>query len=190
MAKFKTDERVFIPSENKYGVIRIHDVYHDRENLHTESNYYVLLEGENREYRWYKREDLKKVPKKQVEKTPYYVKFYQASQGRSVTLVAKVSYNNDWNGPFYGLNCLTIGASFYNGVDEPDANLAVKIAKNRIKTRPFCKMASDFGGEFNEKTVNAIMDAKGEYLVENIAKFVSLEKALSGDDYEPLIELV
>lgn len=181
MAKFKVDERVFIPRENRFGVIRIHDVYHDKENLHTESNYYVRLEGENREYQWYKREDLQKIKRNNVQQIPYFVKFYQATWDRSVTLVARV-YTCDVYGPYYGLKVLKIGASFYNGVDEPDANLAVKIAKNRLKTKPFCTMYSEFGGEFNEKTVNAIMDAKGEYLVENISKFVNIEKTLGGDD--------
>lgn len=170
MAKFRINERVYVPSLDQYGVVRIHDVLHDHEKMHTESKYYVLLEGEERNYEWFRREQLQKCTPKEQKKCEIYAKTYQADNNRSVTLVAEVITFKVGRSKFRDL---FIGASFYNGVDDYDALVGYKIAKSRIKTSPFCTMHSGFGGEFNADTVNAIMDAKGKYLVEHIDEFVN-----------------
>lgn len=66
---------------------------------------------------------------------------------------------------------LTIGFSIYNGKDDYDNNIGVKYAKHRMKTHPFCSMESAFSGEFQPKTVHAIIDAKADYIMEHWDEF-------------------
>lgn len=68
---------------------------------------------------------------------------------------------------------LTIGFSIYNGKDDYDKNIGVKYAKHRMKTHPFCSMESAFSGEFQPKTVHAIIDAKADYIMEHCDEFYS-----------------
>ena len=66
---------------------------------------------------------------------------------------------------------LSIGYSIYNGTDEFDQNVGIKIAKHRCRHNPFTCMASLFSGEFPQSTVAAIMDDKAKYIIRNIDKF-------------------
>lgn len=66
---------------------------------------------------------------------------------------------------------MEIGFSIYNGIDNYKHAFGVKYALHRIKTRPFCRMESNFNGEFNNETVLAIMDAKANYIISHWSEF-------------------
>ena len=68
---------------------------------------------------------------------------------------------------------LNIGHAIYNPNDEYNERFGFRIAKNRIKTRPFAHLYSEFTGEFNYDTVVAIMDAKAKYIAENSERFIT-----------------
>ena len=68
---------------------------------------------------------------------------------------------------------LSIGHAICNPEDKFEFGVGEKIAKSRAKSRPLSVLVSDFRGEFNDKTVNAIMDAKSEFIKENVDKFIN-----------------
>ena len=67
---------------------------------------------------------------------------------------------------------MRIGYAIYNPDDEYDNTVGVRIATHRAKKSPFCHLISDFSGEFNTETVDALLRVKADYIVRNIDKFI------------------
>ena len=65
-----------------------------------------------------------------------------------------------------------MGVSIYNPVDEYNEQIGIKLAKHRAFKSPFCCLKARFSGEFNNETVEALMDVKAKYIVKNLKKFI------------------
>lgn len=181
MSKLKVGDKVFV--YGKIGTIKGREVI-EQPNSKVRIDY-VVKTGEGFD-NWgvYTRKELKKVnnaPKK--KQLPTLV--VEAANGYKVTLVALVEkhtvlkdvFVND-EGFFNQLiekkgRKLSIGYSIYNPNDKYDPEFGIRIALHRAKHTPFCYMTSEFGGEFNKETVEALLKVKGEYIAKNIEDFIS-----------------
>ena len=68
---------------------------------------------------------------------------------------------------------MSIGYAIYNPNDEYDEDFGIRIATHRAKKKPFCNILSDFSGEFNKETIDALLKVKGEYIANNITDFIT-----------------
>ena len=104
---------------------------------------------------------------------------YDLPNGYKLTLVGlaetvkEYTFNADDEPITTRAKTLNIGHAIYNPNDEYNERFGFRIAKNRIKTRPFAHLYSEFTGEFNYDTVVAIMDAKAKYIAENSERFIT-----------------
>ena len=57
--------------------------------------------------------------------------------------------------------------------DEFSINEGLKICRSRIEKNPMCSMFSEFDGDFDKKTVSAILKAKTEYITAHRNRFVN-----------------
>ena len=98
-----------------------------------------------------------------------------AKNGYTITVIA-ITSNIRWHDE--NDNCrrgkeLRIGYSICNPSDEYDDDIAIRIAKHRAKKSPFCHLMSPFNGEFNDDTINALLETKGYYILENLDNFIN-----------------
>lgn len=180
MAKFKVNGNVIVKASNEDGVIISRESKHDSTNKRTEINYLVRLnKGGCDNYKWFKRNELTK-PIDETESKKEYVRVYCVpNTDVKITLVAQVDkvfeyyYHDTYEKvkPCYK-KVFKLGYSIYNPHDEYNDNVGIKLARHRIKNRPFCTLSAHFLGEFNEGTVTALMDVKAAYIINNIDKFV------------------
>ena len=181
MAKFKVNQKVVRNSDGKIGVVKAREMTcltDSNENKKVTSVKYLVDFGEGIE-NWsiVTRNDISSV--KDSENYPYVLKFYDIDDKKKLTMVALVekvrSYVCDYD-DLYSVKKttgkkLSIGFSIYNGVDEFNPIIGEKIAIHRCKKNPFTTMSSDFSGEFNDQTIEAIMNAKADYIIANIDNF-------------------
>lgn len=187
MSKLKIGDKVFVQGVNdnmpKCGIIKGREVIELPDNkVRIE---YVVKTGDGFD-KWgvYSKKEITKVNKTPKRKTPTTL-VVDAPNGYKVTLVALVEkhtilkdvFVND-EGFFNQLverkgRKLSIGYSIYNPNDTYDPELGTRIALHRAKKTPFCYITSEFGGEFNKETVEALLKVKGEYIAKNIEDFIS-----------------
>lgn len=172
MSKFKINEKVISVENGNVGVIRARDIVH--ENKTTTVKYMVDFGGGMKSWKVLTKKDIKKARKASNER-PYVIREYDYDNNQKLIMVASVKPKNfivsnpdaeDWSDVIYERNgkVLSIGFAIYNGLDEYDFNVGRKYAVHRMKHNPFCQMESKFGGEFNDATVEAIMDVKAKYI--------------------------
>lgn len=179
MAKLNVNQKVIRKSDGKEGVIRAREVK-SVEN-YTDVKYLVDFGDGIENWAILTRKEMK--PQQNPKKGPkYIVRKYDVGDGKMVTMAAFVEtmknsdtvYDDDL-GDFLSYTTkgkvLSIGFSIYNGSDEYDFKIGEKYAIHRCKTNPFTMMSSLFSGEFNDDTVNAIMDVKAKYIIDNIDNF-------------------
>lgn len=180
MSKFKINDKVIVKESGKVGIIKgreVHELTDGKVRVE-----YVVKTGEGFE-NWISctKKGLEKVvPNKTPKEIPTLV--VDAPNGYKVTLVAIVHNEVVWKDSFdedgfyrpYARKGkdLKIGYAIYNPKDEYDTDFGVRIATHRAKKSPFCHLISDFSGEFNEETVNALLAVKGDYIVRNIEHFI------------------
>jgi len=183
MSKLKINDKVIVKENGKVGVIKGREIKQLTDGKVKIE--YVVKTGEGFDnWKAYRKNELERVnPIKTEKKLPTLV--VDAANGYKVTLVALLKKQNTWK--YYGGDNefdfgtpylkkgkeLSIGYAIYNPNDVYDQKLGVSIATHRAKRKPFCNMTSDFGGEFNKETVEAILKVKGEYIANNIDKFIS-----------------
>lgn len=179
MSKLKINQKVVVKSTGNVGVIKSREIKNlDNGRVEIE---YVVKEGEGfNNWNVYKKHELERYESDAIgEKDKTIVKFVHAPNKYIVTLVAVTKITRAWR---YDENLevhrqkgkeLSIGYAIYNPNDEYDSKKGIKLAKHRAKTAPFCHMESDFSGEFNSETVNALLDVKAEYILNNIDKFIN-----------------
>lgn len=181
MSKLKINDMVIVKESGKTGVVKGRDVIELPDGkVRVE---YIVKTGNGFD-NWVscKKNDLLKVlPGKANKPIPTLV--VDAPNGYKVTLVAIVRNETVWKDTFdkdgyyhpYARKGkdLCIGYAIYNPNDKYDPDFGVRIATHRAKTTPFCHLVSDFNGEFNNQTVNALLKVKGEYITQNIDKFVT-----------------
>lgn len=169
MAKFKTDDVVIIKETGTIGTVVHRNEITNKDNKRTEIRYYVKFGNTIGDYKWFKRQDLKRYVKDETEdNNRIKTRVYELANGFKLTLYAIVenTYCGDRN--------LRIGYALCNPQDEYDEKVGAKIAKHRANNRPFTNMYARFTGEFNSITTEAIMDVKARYIAENIDKFVTI----------------
>lgn len=180
MSKLKINDKVIVKESGKTGVVKGRDVVELPDGkVRVE---YIVKTGNGFE-KWgtFKKNELEKVvPVKTEKAVPTLV--LDAPNGYKVTLVAIVRNETVWKDSFddngyyspYARKGkdLTIGYAIYNPNDVYDPDMGIRIAKHRAKTSPFCHLISDFNGEFNKETIDALLKVKGDYIVENIKHFI------------------
>lgn len=181
MSKLKVNDEVIVKKSGKTGVVKGREVYQDG-NGKIRVEYVVRIgNGFNNWISCEKKELEKVVPNKTDKEVPTLV--LEAPNGYKVTLVALIRKERVWKDSFddegfyvpYSRKGkdLAIGYAIYNPNDNYDPKLGIRIAAHRARKAPFCHLVSDFNGEFNNETVDALLRTKGEYIVRNIDKFIS-----------------
>lgn len=181
MSKFKVNETVIVKATGKEGVVKAREVV----GLDTVTKHmtiqYIVKTGEGFD-NWgaYGKKELSKCPKKSVNPDAKYItKVYDLPNGYKLTLVAiaqsvkELEFNVNDELVTTNAKVCNIGHAIYNPTDKYDEKFGFRIAKNRIKTRPFAHLYSEFTGEFNHDTVVAIMDAKAKYIADNHERFIT-----------------
>lgn len=173
MSKFKTNESVVIKATGQTGVIKSREIITDGPN-HVKVEYIVKTGDGFENWGSYTKKELEKVHYQPTPK-PNLSIVLDAKDGYKVTLVAIVDTTY---GPYemYRYKTLNIGYSIYNPNDEYNEEMGKRIATHRAKNRPFCYLFTYFGGEFNNETVMALLNVKGEYIVNNIDNFLPENK--------------
>lgn len=181
MSKLKINDKVIVKESGVAGVVKGRDVIDIGDGkVRVE---YIVKTGDGFEY-WgsFKKNELEKVlPVKTEKAIPSLV--LDAADGFKVTLVAVVRNETVWADSFdedgyyrpYARKGkdLTIGYAIYNPNDTYDPDMGIRIAKHRARVSPFCHLTSDFNGEFNKETIDALLNVKGSYIVKNIKEFVT-----------------
>lgn len=178
MSKFRVNDSV---RSDKFGqgVVKAREVNHV--NGRTDVKYLVDFGGGIENWKVVTRSDVRKVVKEE-SKPNFKVKTYKIDGDKKVlTLASHVTSTKyfpiyDEFGDVYDFmqtngKTLKIGFSLYNGSDDYDEKIGRKYAIHRCKNNPFATMFSSFYGEFNEETVDAVMDAKAKYIIKNIDNF-------------------
>ena len=188
--KFRVNDNVVVRATGEQGVVVSRDNRFDEATQRSTVTYVVKFGDSLKDFKEFSRKELKRV---QVEPTypKYNFKVYDGPNGYKLTMVGVTDiiclYNdileavNDVIGVPDGyetpatFKCkeLNIGFAIYNPEDEYDVNTGVKIARHRALNSPFCHLTADFLGEFNEATVNALLDVKAQYILDNFDRFVS-----------------
>lgn len=181
MSKFRVNEEVVIKATGKKGIVKAREVIvTDEKTKHTTIQYIVKTDNGFENWKSYDKKELMKSPKTVPDKnTKYITKVYDLPNGYKLTLVGltetikEYTLDKDDNIVPTKSKVCNIGHSIYNPVDKYDSQFGFRIAKSRIKTRPFAHLYSEFTGEFNRDTVTAIMDAKAKYIYENYERFIT-----------------
>ena len=180
MSKIKINDKVIVKKSGKTGTVKgreVHELGGGKVSVE-----YVVKTGEGFE-NWIsctKKDLLKVVPERTEKALPSLV--LNASNGYKVTLVAIVRNERVWKDAFDADGYfapyvrkgkdLCIGYAIYNPNDVYDPDFGLRIATHRAKKSPFCHLVSDFSGEFNTETINALLAVKGDYIVKNIERFI------------------
>jgi hypothetical protein len=173
MAKFKINQKVVRNSDGAIGKVKAKEV--ERNNKTTVIKYLVDFGGGMENWQVVTRKEISTIVNDNSG-DDYQVGYYQLGDNKVLTMVANVSNVSSYDEDEFEIykvkyKVLSIGFSIYNGTDEFDQKIGIKIAKHRCKHNPFTRMASLFSGEFPQSTVSAIMDDKAKYIIRNIDKF-------------------
>lgn len=169
MAKFKVGDNVVMIKDGSKGIVRARDIYNADGT--TVVKYMVDFGGGIDKWKVVSRNDISKIAKS-TQKRELIVKEYDHDNNQKLILVARIR-NRHAKVPEIPLKgkIMEIGFSIYNGTDDYRFETGVKFALHRIKSRPFCRMESNFTGEFNNDTVEAIMDVKAKYIKNHWSEF-------------------
>lgn len=181
MSKLKIGDKVIVKATGKVGIIKsreMHDVGNQKIAIE-----YIVKTGEGfQNWNAYGKKELVKVNVGRNEKKLRHL-VVDAPNGYKVTLVAIVKREDVWKditdelGYFQSYfrkgKRLSIGYAIYNPNDEYDEDFGIRIATHRAKKKPFCNILSDFSGEFNKETIDALLKVKGEYIATHIDEFVT-----------------
>ena len=181
MSKLKINDKVIVKESGKTGVVKGRDVV-ELPDGKVRVEYIVKTGNGFENWGTFKKNELEKILAVKTEKAvPTLV--IDAPNGYKITLVAIVRNERIWKDAFdkdgyyspYARKGkdLTIGYAIYNPNDIYDPDMGIRIATHRAKTSPFCHLISDFNGEFNKETVEALLNVKGNYIVKNIEHFVT-----------------
>lgn len=180
MSKLKTNDKVIVKATGKVGFIKGRDTI-DLGDGRVKVEYIVKTGDGFDNWNTYSKNELEKVlPNHKSKAYPQLV--VDAPNGYKVTLVALVTnervlkdaYDEDgYYTPYWRKGKdLRIGYAIYNPNDEFDHAFGIRVATHRAKKSPFCHLVSDFNGEFNAETIDALLRVKADYIVRNIEKFI------------------
>lgn len=179
MSKFNVGEEILVKESGKLGVIKGREVV-NTDGKHTKITYVVKLGEGFENWKAFSKKELSRKPRTDKTKLNKITKSFKAKDGYTVTVVGFTNtYVNDYsyneeNDTLKSLRAkrLRIGYAICNPKDTFDENVGERIALHRAKYTPFCDIASRFTGEFNEATVEALIDVKADYIVKNIDRFI------------------
>ena len=179
MSKLKTNDKVIVKATGKVGIIKGRDMI-DMGDGRVKVEYIVKTGDGFDNWNTYSKNELEKfLPTNEVKTIPTLV--VDAPNGYKVTLVALVindrvikpyRKNGVYDPHWHKVKYLRIGYAIYNPDDEYDHDFGVRVATKRAKKNAFCHLFSDFSGEFNTETVDALLRVKADYIVRNIDKFI------------------
>lgn len=171
MAKrFKVNDHVRVIATGEVGTVKGREVLPVDGTKQVKIEYIVKVGNGFDNWKSYSKKELEAV-RTVNEELRVYTKVYDIVDGYKITMYAKVNnYHTPWDTKE---RSLSVGYSIYSPADVYDENRGIKIARHRSKTSPFCLMYSEFSGEFNAATVNAIMDVKADYIKNNFNKFIN-----------------
>lgn len=179
MAKFKVNDYVIVTATGKKGVVKAREIIKSTDGTkHYDIQYIVKFDEGFDNWGAFSKKELQKQFKNTGNDDKYITKIYDAPNGFKVTLVALTETEKYYEDVLDTCKTMrtkycNIGHSIYNPHDVYNEKLGYRIAKKRIKTRPFVHMSSSFSGEFNKETVEAIMDVKAAYIIRNLDKMVN-----------------
>lgn len=186
MSKFNVNDEVIVIATGEKGVVKAKETTVATDgSKHTTIQYMVKVGNGFSNWKVFYRRELQKVPKVAEDNNNYITKIYDAPDGYTLTMVAQTKTNrhcdylpsNEEPFEFDFVKSkekkLNISYSICNPTDAYDEKIGISIAKKRLSTRPFAHMSSKFSGEFNKETVEAIMDVKAKYIINNFSKFVN-----------------
>ena len=171
MAKFNVNQAVVRKSDGKSGIIRAREI----KSVENYTDVKYLVDFGDGIDNW-------QVLEKKDIMSPFMIKEYGVGDGKIITIAARVNnvkteanaYSDVFD-EYYSYTTkgkiLNIGFSIYNGSDDYNPEIGRKYAIHRCKTNPFTTMGSGFSGEFNNETVEAIMDVKAKYIIKNMDRF-------------------
>lgn len=170
--KFKVNERVRVIATGEIGIVKGREILPVEGSKRVNIEYLVKVGDGFSNWKAFSKKELESV-RKEEEEPRVYTKVYDVVDGYKITLFAKVYNHKEWS----NIICiryreLRIGYSIYNPDDEYNEQIGVKIARKRSRLSPFCRLTSDFNGEFNKETVEAIMDVKATYIKNHFDKFI------------------
>ena len=171
MAKFKVNDRVRIIATGEIGTVKGRDIIPIEGSKHVKIEYIVKMGNGFDNWKSFSKNEIQSM-KKEKKEPRVYTKVYDVVDGFKITMSGKV---DTWFG--MGRH-LRIGYAIYNPEDEYNETHGIRIARKRSRTRPFCLMSSDFNGEFNAATVEAIMNVKADYIKNNFDKFINKTKEI------------
>lgn len=178
MSKFKVNDEVVIIATGKTGVVKAKETVKATDGSnHTKVEYLVKLGEGFHNWDTFERKELMRAPFAVNKNESYVKKVYDAPNGYKLTLVGFTTLQPkfNWNtGEDYKVKFLYVGHSICNPNDNFDDYLGFKLARRRALTKPFVHMSSRFTGEFNKETIEAIMDAKASYIINNFDKFIQI----------------
>jgi hypothetical protein len=182
MSKFKVNERVISVDGGKIGVIKARETLHEGK---TTTVKYMVSFGDGMEnWKILDKSQISKIHNQKKEE--YYTKVIKLKDGKVLTFVSRVvPIQMNMEVPYYDEDyeteepefttvkkkgrVLNIGFSIYNGNDDYNEKIGYKYAKARCKKKPYVSMMSSFGGEFNQITVDKIIEAKAQYIEEHLS---------------------
>lgn len=180
MSKIKINDKVIVKKTGKTGVVKGRDTIALGDGR-VKVEYIVKTDEGFENWNTYSKKELEKfLPTNEIKTTPTLV--VDAPNGYKVTLVALVTnervlkdaFDEDgYYAPYQRKGKdLKIGYAICNPNDKYDYDFGVRVATHRAKKSPFCHLISDFNGEFNKETVDALLHVKADYIVRNIDKFI------------------
>ena len=191
--RFKVGEKVFIHAKSAYGVIIDRNVVYSEKDGRPfiEINYLVKPDGAKNfnDYVFCGRKD---IQKEQTEALPDQRENWTAVElgdGFSAIVYSYVSDGPRFisssgtmiDGAKYGSCCLDtsvkkilkISYAICSKDDAYDVKEGLKICRSRVEKNPMCVMFSEFEGDFDTKTVDAIVHTKAEYIRSHRNRFVN-----------------
>lgn len=185
MAKFNVNENVIVNATGQKGVVMCRETVRIPDTNRTKVSYLVKLGDGFENYKEFTRKELSRVPVVTVPNYKEKTKIIELPSGIVITIVTQVEkVIKDWwfdeltdTEHYEREKTFKMGIAIYNPTDEYpyDKEVGIKIARHRIETAPFCSLKARFLGEFNDYTVDALIEAKARYIVENIDSFIFSE---------------
>lgn len=170
--KFKINDRVRIKATGDVGTVKGREVLPIEGSKRVNIEYVVKLGDGFSNWKPFSKTELEPI-RKEVNERRVYTKVYDVVDGYKITMYTKVDIDKFCIlGKEYKLR---MGYAIYSPEDVYVYDRGVRIARKRSRTSPFCHIESSFSGEFNEATVNALMDVKADYIKNNLDKFIKRE---------------
>lgn len=136
-------------------------------------------------YKAFTRKEIEKIPtvsKPKAEEKTYprvYNYPHKCKDGRNLVITGVVDTYNEWSPIKFGTikkKYLTVGYAICHPSDDKDNKIGAEIALARAYNKPLAYLETPFTGEFREDFVGTILQAKANFVEENIERFINRDK--------------